>query len=76
MSRRPGARPGMRWMREVRVTSGNAGSDEWRGPKLPADPQAQAGTMRADMQRYHEWMREMNYSNHTIKNHRCFFKSS
>jgi integrase/recombinase XerD len=30
--------------------------------------------MRADMQSYHEWMREMNYSNHTIKNHRCFFK--
>lgn len=75
MNRRPGARPGMRWMREKRVTSNIGSNDEReRGLKLPVDPKAPVGTMRADMQSYHEWMREMNYSNHTIKNHRCFFK--
>ena len=45
-----------------------------RGPKIPTEPAATKGSMRADMQAYHQWMREMNYSNHTIKNHRCFFK--
>lgn len=30
-------------------------------------------TLRWYMQEYHQWMREMNFSEHTIKNHRCFF---
>lgn len=34
---------------------------------------AEEGTLRWYMQVYHQWMREMNYSGHTIRNHRCFF---
>lgn len=36
-------------------------------------PTAPEGTLKFYMQTYHQWMREMNYSEHTIKNHRCFF---
>lgn len=48
-------------------------NEEMRGPKLPEDSPAAVGTLRAYMQAYHQWMRERNYSNHTIRNHRCFF---
>lgn len=40
-------------------------------PKKPSGPDQ---TMRWYMLEHHQWMREMNFSENTIKNHRCFFK--
>ncbi len=42
--------------------------------KILRHPKAKrALTLRWYMEEYHQWMREMNFSEHTIKNHRCFF---
>jgi integrase/recombinase XerD len=60
-------------MRAMRVQSSRTPESESETLKLPAVAPAEEGTMRWYMQSYHQWMREMNYSNHTIKNHRCFF---
>lgn len=59
--------------RAIRVQSSRTPESESETLKLPAVSPAPEGTMRWYMQSYHQWMREMNYSNHTIKNHRCFF---
>jgi integrase/recombinase XerD len=60
-------------LRSMRVQSTRTPESESESLKLPLVIPAEEGTMRWYMQSYHQWMREMNYSNHTIKNHRCFF---
>lgn len=59
-------------MRGMRVQS--ARTTESETPlKLPYESEGKEGSLRWYAHGYHQWMLEMNYSLHTIKNQRCFF---